>query len=115
MLDQSKLAPFLNKHFADTRHERLVGPTRQYDSGYIDIIRFFGGQAVDIHGVMGYLGIAGEHILIGFLGVGSADNQDCYSPDKEDISRSAHRLIHNLGGSDLWDEVLAMQELGCLE
>ena len=47
MLDQSKLAPFLNKHFADTRYERLVGLTRQYDSGYIEIIRFFGGQAVD--------------------------------------------------------------------
>jgi len=47
LLDQSKLAPFLNKHFADTRHERLVGLTRQYDSGYVEIIRFFGDQAVD--------------------------------------------------------------------
>lgn len=47
MLDQTKLAQFLDKHFADTRHERLVGRTRQYDSGYIKIIRFFGGQTAD--------------------------------------------------------------------
>jgi hypothetical protein len=47
LLDQTKLAPFLDKYFADTRHERLVGLTRQYDSGYIEIIRFFGDQAID--------------------------------------------------------------------
>jgi len=47
LLDQTKLGPFLDKHFAATRHERLVGLTRQYDSGYIEIIRFFGDQAVD--------------------------------------------------------------------
>ncbi len=44
-LDYNCLADFLKRYF-NPSDDRLVGGTRQYDSGYIDIVRFFGPGAV---------------------------------------------------------------------
>ncbi len=45
-LDYSKLAPFLQTHFADGQADRLVGRGRHFDSGYFDIHRFFGSDGI---------------------------------------------------------------------
>ena len=50
-LDYSKYKAFLQLRFADIYPERLVGPKRDYDSGYFDIVRFYSADKVDPHGI----------------------------------------------------------------
>ncbi|MEW5795192.1 MAG: hypothetical protein AB1772_02415 [Candidatus Zixiibacteriota bacterium] len=45
-LDYSKLAGFIAKHYAGSVDERRVGRLRQYESDYVDIVRFFGPDGV---------------------------------------------------------------------
>ena len=48
-LDYRKFLDFLNEHYSsgESIKARLVGTKRDYDSGYFDIIRFFGSDAID--------------------------------------------------------------------
>lgn len=48
-LDYSVMRSVLNRFFGEekTRQSRLVGPPRQFESDYFDIVRFFGGLGVD--------------------------------------------------------------------
>ncbi|PWB71118.1 hypothetical protein C3F09_08285 [candidate division GN15 bacterium] len=48
-LDMQRFAEFVTRHFnADSqRRERMVGASRQHDSWYFDIKRFFGAGAID--------------------------------------------------------------------
>ncbi len=49
LLDYEKFVTFLDNHFGSSsnREARLVGPDREVDSGYSDIVRFFGESHVD--------------------------------------------------------------------
>ncbi|MFZ5980188.1 MAG: hypothetical protein ACOYVF_06105 [Candidatus Zixiibacteriota bacterium] len=48
-LDYSKLSDFINRFYgsAEQKAARLVGRDREFDSGYFDIVRFFGPDRVD--------------------------------------------------------------------
>jgi hypothetical protein len=45
-LDYDKSPAFLERHFSDDSRVRMVGPDRDHDSGYYDLVRFFGNEAV---------------------------------------------------------------------
>ncbi len=49
LLDYDIFPAFLEHWFGspDQKQERLVGSNREYDSGYFDIVRFFGPDAID--------------------------------------------------------------------
>ncbi|MFH2049209.1 MAG: hypothetical protein ABIJ12_07160 [bacterium] len=48
-LDYRKFFDFLNEHYSseESIKARLVGTKRDYDSGYFDIVRYFGSDAID--------------------------------------------------------------------
>lgn len=46
-LDYSRHDQIVRQYFGDDFSERAVGKSRRIDSGYIDIVRFFGSEAVD--------------------------------------------------------------------
>ena len=46
-LDYDKHDQFVREYFGDDFSSRAVGSIRNHDSGYIDIVRFFGKSAVD--------------------------------------------------------------------
>jgi len=50
-LDYSEFVSFLRHHYAAGLPTRLVGAERQYDSGYAEIVRFFGDRAIDPNAV----------------------------------------------------------------
>ena len=49
LLDYDKLGDFIARYFGspENRKARLVGIDRSYDSGYFDIVRFFGNERID--------------------------------------------------------------------
>ena len=46
-LDYDKLPSFVERYFSDCSEARRVGLNHDHDSGYYDIVRFFGDSAVD--------------------------------------------------------------------
>ncbi len=52
-LDYSRMGGFLRRYFGSPEDTaaRMVGVEKEYDSGYFDIVRFFGEDAIDPHDV----------------------------------------------------------------
>jgi hypothetical protein len=51
-LDYTKLPAILDSEYADSRPSRMVGTIQRADSGYLDIVRFYGTQALDPSSVL---------------------------------------------------------------
>ncbi|MBU8933968.1 MAG: hypothetical protein KOO62_08160 [candidate division Zixibacteria bacterium] len=49
LLDYDKLTDFIDRYFGSSEDQevRRVGRNRSYDSGYFDVIRFFGSERID--------------------------------------------------------------------